>query len=81
MWKRTVIRRLPDGSTEITTVSQGCVVTALSGIFWIWLGAFALVAPAQMGWWSVPLYTIEAAIVLAYVNKRLTEARARKTSG
>jgi hypothetical protein len=78
MRKRTIIKKLPDGSMEITTVSQGCVVNTLSWIGWIWLAAFVVLAPARMGWWAIPLYTIEVLIAITYVNKRVTDARAKK---
>lgn len=78
MRKRTVIRRLPDGSTEVTEVSQGCVTATLAWIFWIWLGAFVLVAPAEMGLWSIPIYGLEALMVVAYISKRVSEYRTKQ---
>ena len=66
MAKRTVIRRLPDGSTEIKTT--GCLGNALGWLVGIALLIYAVVGPAEnYPWWEAMLTYLGEAALLALV--------------
>jgi len=60
--KRTVIRQLPDGSTEVK--STGCLGGAIAWLVGISLLIYALVSPAQdYPWWEAMLTYLGMAVI------------------
>jgi hypothetical protein len=66
MAKRTIIKQLPDGSTEVKT--QGCLGSAVAIFFGFALLIYALVSPAQdYPWWGATLTYLGMAAITVFV--------------
>jgi len=64
--KRTIIKQLPDGSTEVKT--QGCLGNAVAILFGFALLIYALVSPAQdYPWWGAALTYMGMAAITGFV--------------
>ena len=73
--RRTIIKTLPDGSTEVKTSSSSCLGTLIAWVVGISLLIWAIVSPLEYPWWEALLTYLALAgfialVIWAYVRQK-----------